>query len=373
MVPVPPNVAPPLLAFHWAATDGAAAIDDPASYFAGKPTGWLTLTRTEAIRVYLRRPWHQSGTEQLGIVLVEAITNTTQKTGPIEANAGVVVNRWAMDPTKHGEKPGAIEETLPSALRESATRWGYDPIWPERALPPLTVGHFPLALPGAPAWAVPAGGQVFPCVVARHEVRYDAAKNLWYADVVVDANDRTPALNGQPFVRLQLVTWQEHAIAECRASSPVTTDPIPLGGGRRLVAERKTAGLFRFELSGPIAANEKQKFPMRRVVVELQRKAKNAPPDVEVMVDEGQRYDRAGHVVREAELKRDDATGTYAGDFAIPPAMLADSAAAFTVVVREDVYVRTLADQPSGLGDRTEFVNGVRCAVVTMSSFRFGI
>jgi hypothetical protein len=373
MVPMPPNVAPPLLAFHWAATDGAAAIDDPASYFAGKPTGWLTLTRTEAIRVYLRRPWHQSGTEQLGIVLVEAITNTTQKTGPIEANAGVVVNRWAMDPTKHGEKPGAIEETLPSALRESATRWGYDPIWPERALPPLTVGHFPLALPGAPAWAVPAGGQVFPCVVARHEVRYDAAKNLWYADVVVDANDRTPALNGQPFVRLQLVTWQEHAIAECRASSPVTTDPIPLGGGRRLVAERKTAGLFRFELSGPIAANEKQKFPMRRVVVELQRKAKNAPPDVEVMVDEGQRYDRAGHVVREAELKRDDATGTYAGDFAIPPAMLADSAAAFTVVVREDVYVRTLADQPSGLGDRTEFVNGVRCAVVTMSSFRFGI
>jgi hypothetical protein len=82
--PGAPRVARLLPAFHWVISDGNGAAADPADYFHSRETGQLTLARKSAVRVYLRRPWHQTGPELLGVVLVPVIANTTRTGGDLD-------------------------------------------------------------------------------------------------------------------------------------------------------------------------------------------------------------------------------------------------------------------------------------------------
>jgi hypothetical protein len=378
VMPMPPRVAHPLLAFHWSVTDGDTCDIDPLPYFTARSAGWLKLTRTEAIRVYLRRPWHQSGVEQLGVVLADAILNTTRTTGNfIEVKDNAAVNRASEYAGGQPPPEERIErDIIPTHFRELVSQWGYDPVWNERALPPLTLAHFPHARAQAEYREISSsdGQSKRLAKIALHDVRYDAAKNLWYSDLILNLNDIGQPIGCHPFVRLNLVTWQDHARDDGHHSSIVATDPIPITGERQLIAERKDAQNWRFELKGQFAENPKQEFPKRRVVLEVQRRPEGFPPEVELILSEKEKYDRSKHLVVESELAWNAGARTYTADLKLPPALWeSQSKGRYAIVVREDEFYRTLADQPSASGDRIVMIGNAPCVAKTLSSFRFVI
>ena len=374
--PATPQVAFPLLAFHWRCDDGGAApVADPTRYFLRAKTGRLRLTRTEAIRVYLRRPWHQSGAEMLGVVVAPAVLNSVRIDGDLTPGDGGVVNRFSEYPNDAGPKNALAGEVLPSELRGLVSRWGFDPVWPERALPPLSAGHFPRALADVAYETLSdATGKVERLAnLLPHEVHYDAAKNLWYADVVVDLRDLGRRDGARPFVRLNLVTYRKHGLPGLTASAVVATDPVPVGGERQLVVARPAPGRFEFALAGDFPSDPPAgRFPRRRVVAELQHRDPALPPEVELLLKPAERFDHARHVAHEVELAWHAGTRNYRGVLELSPATQAAlGAGRAAVVVREEEFYRTLAAQPSGTGDRTVVVDDVACAVRTPSAYTF--
>jgi len=357
--PSPPNIAFPLLAFHWTYSDGGVEpIDDPRNYFRGLKTGTLTLTRTEAIRVYLRRPWHQSGAETLGVVVY-----------PL---AG---------------------EAIPGQFRDIVSRWGFDPIWNERTLPPLGLNHFPRAIDDVAheTLSPPTANVAALARLALHVVHYDPVKNLWYADVVVDMKDVGRPVGAHPFIRLNLVAHQKYALPGHQSSAIVATDLIPITGERSLRVTRSQPGRFDFVLSGNFAPNPPRvtDFPRRQVIVELQHRDPALPDDVEVLVKPNERFVRDRHALQTVTLAWCEAEQTYRGELTLPSATIArlraDSGtqnpnthdptrmpeAHFAIVLKEEEFYRTLSAQPSATGDRTVIFNNVACAVRTLTSVTF--
>lgn len=150
------------------------------------------------VRVYLERPWFESGEgELLGVVLWQA-GNTTNATR--------------------------------EAWKLFITQWGRDPIWlTEPAWPPMPgPDHFPLATASETnlhlSETVPNGGDGKPgfVSVAGHEVAFDPQRKLWYCDIALDCPSYSP------FVRLALVRYQPNAIAEAKLSRVVLTDFVQL-------------------------------------------------------------------------------------------------------------------------------------------------
>jgi hypothetical protein len=151
------------------------------------------------MRVYLERPWYESGEgELLGVVLWEAGSNTT--------------------------------DAAREAWKLFVTQWGRDPIW--RTSPGL---H---PMPGPEDFSlsiaaetnlhlgeiVPSGADGKPAFVsvAGHAVAFDVQRKLWYCDIALDTRSYSP------FVRLALARYQPNAIAEAKLSCVVLTDFIQL-------------------------------------------------------------------------------------------------------------------------------------------------
>jgi hypothetical protein len=388
--PSPPNIAFPLLAFHWTYSDGGVeAIDDPRNYFRGLRTGTLTLTRTEAIRVYLRRPWHQSGAETLGVVVYPAIANSARVAGDLNATDGGVVNRAYDYPNPDGRRNALASDVVPGPLRDFVSRWGFDPIWNERALPPLGLNHFPRAIADMAYETLnaPTANLAALARLALHEVHYDPVKNLWYSDVVVDMKDLGRPIGAHPFIRLNLVAYQKYALPGLQSSAIVATDPIPITGERSLQVTRSQPGRFEFVLSGNFAPNPPRAtdFPRRHVIVELQHRDPSLPDDVEFLVKPNERFFRDRHTIQTTTLAWSENEKKYRGELTLPAATIArlhaDSATAdnqarmpgahFAIVLKEEEFYRTLSAQPSATGDRTVMFNNVACAVRTLTSVTF--
>ena len=254
--PSPPNIAFPLLAFHWTYDDGShEPTADPLNYFRGLKKGTLTLTRTEAIRVYLRRPWNQSGAETLGVVIYPAIANSIRLAGNLDEADGGVVNRSDHYPPVPGQTHPLAGDVIPGPFRDIVSRWGYDPIWNERALPPLGLQHFPHAINDVAYEALNTSPTEVTNLarLAVHAVHYDPVKNLWYSNVVVDMQDLGQPIGAHPFIRLNLVAHQKHGLPGLQSSAIVATDPIPLTGKRSLRVSRSQADQFEFVFSGNFA------------------------------------------------------------------------------------------------------------------------
>lgn len=150
------------------------------------------------VRVYLDRPWYNSGEgELLGVVL------------------------W-----QSGRAGNAARE----AWKPFVTQWGRDPIWHTNpAWPPMPgPEHFPIATAAEDGLrlqeSVPADEYGDPGLVrvAGHEVAFDPVRKLWYCDIVLDC----PAYG--PFVRLALARYQPNALAEAKLSRVVLTDFVQL-------------------------------------------------------------------------------------------------------------------------------------------------
>ena len=176
--------------------------------------GWQRQTETNlkrsvrfggGLRVYLHRPWFSSGEgELLGVALWSYANGSPTETG---------LNRF---------KP-------------YVTRWGMDPIWQTGALGGVPgVSNVPdaeradLGVTLEERTAASAAGEPGRIDVAGVPVAFDEGRQLWYADLTLDV----PASTYMPFVRLALVRYQPHALADARVSRVVLADVAQLTPSR---------------------------------------------------------------------------------------------------------------------------------------------
>ena len=176
--------------------------------------GWQRQTETNlkrsvrfggGLRVYLHRPWFSSGEgERLGVAFWSYASGS-----PTEANL------------RH--------------FKPYVTRWGMDPIWQTGALGGVPgVSHVPDAESAdygvtlEERTAASATGEPGRIDVAGVPVAFDADRQLWYADLTLDV----PTQTYMPFVRLALVRYQPHALADAKVSRVVLADFAQLTPGR---------------------------------------------------------------------------------------------------------------------------------------------
>lgn len=139
----------------------------------------------QTIRVWLDRPWFTSGVGELLGVLVGASPE-----GPLSEIA-----RDAMSPTG-----------------------------PERG---LQLGDFSAATSTESNLSDPGVS------VAGHDVVFDADRQLWFSDIVIDGD-----VGYRPFVKLALVRYQPESVSGAHVSETVFTEPIRLGSSRQCEVER---------------------------------------------------------------------------------------------------------------------------------------
>lgn len=175
----------------------------------------------KGVRVYLKRPWHDSGEGQL---------------------LGVVVPKNAAT---------AATIAASSSLRDRVTRWGIDlydqtfsidPGYPSSA--PLLPASFPgqAGIPtGYPDVGVPGlGSNSHLFTIVGHEVEFDAEKELWYADIPFSHYGLDAHFT--PFLRLALVAYQPTSYGpagnpgDLRSSTMTIADPIQLASTWRVRA-----------------------------------------------------------------------------------------------------------------------------------------
>ena len=145
------------------------------------------------LRVYLRRPWFSSGMgELLGVAL------------------------WS-------DVNGRLDPATRERYQPFFTQWGMDPTWNTGGLG---------GVPGA--WSFPGAHDTDTAVtleetpagepgridVVGFEPVFDPTSGLWFADLTVDTSTETY----MPFVRLALVRYQPHALADAKVSRVVLAD-----------------------------------------------------------------------------------------------------------------------------------------------------
>ncbi|MBW8734254.1 MAG: hypothetical protein JF571_08120 [Asticcacaulis sp.] len=241
----------------------------PVVLYAIPTFGWFTedglikaSRRTGGIRVWLDRPWLATGyNEMLAVILPE-------------------------------EKSG-VDTTDTADNLPFVTQWGRDPIWlssdiatnsPARKNFPLAKLKGPIHAPGA---NVPAGeGAVgdFPTTglqvpkqpgtfaIAPHQVGYDADRELWYADIVVDI----PKGSYFPFVRLAVARYQPMSLEwdakdgpapngdiNLHLSSPVTCDFMQISADRIAVLVPTKGNAYRVVVFGDTPTDDGREVKTR--------------------------------------------------------------------------------------------------------------
>lgn len=139
------------------------------------------------LRVYLERPWHSSGDEEvLGVVVPDVARRRAPTPGPAPAAAA-----------------------LPGELRPYVTQWGGDPVWAspvQKAL--LSTADFPRATARRGRLTLEElADRGHTVAVAAHAVEYDERRQLWYSDIELD-----PGPAYFPFVRLALARYQPFSV-----------------------------------------------------------------------------------------------------------------------------------------------------------------
>jgi hypothetical protein len=231
--PPPTGGAPPL---DFTRESDEVAVHVPASARPVAPQvryvvptfGWQRETATNqkrslrmggGLRIYLDRPWYSSGTnELLGVTLSPGGT--------------IVREEW---------KP-------------FITQWGQDPIWKSAALSDFpAIRHFTDAVASEQRLPLdvrlPKSTTARTADIAGHEVHFDDERKLCYCDLTIATESATFA----PFVRLALVRYQPHALAEAKVSRVVLADFAQLTPERAatVTADPYNPGQLRVSVSGP--------------------------------------------------------------------------------------------------------------------------
>lgn len=178
-----------------------------------------TSTRKGAgFRVYLDRPWYSSGDgELLGVVL----------------------------------RPPSIGVNSADAdrLKKYTSEWGMDPLWPSAPMVPLAKTNFKDFAPELPpAVKIRLAEVELDVDVIGYEPQFDAERNLWFCDILLD-----PGTAYFPMVRFALVRFQPHSIAGVHISPVVLADFVQLVPHRNVTYDitQVAAGVIEVEASGP--------------------------------------------------------------------------------------------------------------------------
>jgi hypothetical protein len=299
-----PDVAYLMPAFQWHVTRGKKVTESTArDFFLDRGAQQIELQRDAFMRIYLHRPWHSSGPEQLAVIVAPAMLNTiltgaTHDPPPPEAEEQISTlypkDGGLFNPAVDADNPSFAEEPLAnyvidSNLRQLVSRWGFDPVWNEHAFPPLSIDHFSARTKIARIYDqlsevdTSSGGVSLrrPLWLALHEVHYDSAKERWYADIKLDISAGGPTYDAVPFVRLGIGTYQPNG-AEGRRLSPVTVcDMFKMLGKRTLRVTRRGTRAFSVLLKGEFDhAPRPEDFPRREVVVRLEARDPSLPAEV---------------------------------------------------------------------------------------------
>ncbi len=169
------------------------------------------------LRVYLDRPWYSSGIGELLGVVLQSQSNLS-----------------------FGKFEGPLKPYL--------TDVGMDPIWGSEFTPStLKISDFPLASHGQNGLTLDEIGG-YQVGVAGHAVDFDKERQLWYADIEIDAAD-----SYYPFVRLALARYQPDSIPDAHLSRVVITDFAQLAPDRiaAILFDPKDARKVVVAVSGP--------------------------------------------------------------------------------------------------------------------------
>jgi hypothetical protein len=184
----------------------------------GSSATQLTSTRAgNMLRVYLGRPWFQSGDgELLGVIVAN----------PVPAGT-----------------------TFPSDLAQYVSGYGDDPIVTTGASAPsqFKLTDFTLAKSTGNAVLLTEQSDARAWVgVAGHEVAWDPVRELWYADIAM-----TLAPSYFPFVKLALVRYQPSSVPGVEVSTVVQADLIQVAPNRTMTLTFPNPNSVRVTVSGP--------------------------------------------------------------------------------------------------------------------------
>jgi hypothetical protein len=167
--------------------------------------GWQRQTETNlkrsirfggGLRVYLHRPWFSSGEGELLGVTLWSHTN------------------------------GTLNQDSRTKFKPYFTQWGMDPIWETGNLggapsaydfPDAVSSDYAVSLEEQDATLAGKPGRVD---VVGFPVEFDESRGLWFADLTVNV----PTETYMPFIRLALVRYQPHALADAKISQVFLAD-----------------------------------------------------------------------------------------------------------------------------------------------------
>lgn len=183
--------------------------------------GWEKAANTSSrignmLRVYLGRPWFESGVgELLGVVVAQ---------------------------------PGSA---LPATLTPFVSGYGRDPVADSGPVSTASVTDFGLAVATGTSLvlqeAAALGLKKTPTVdVAGHRVSWDAARQLWFADIQV-----RPGASYFPFVKLALVRYQPGSLAGLELSRVVQADFIQVATDRTVTLAYPSSRIVDVAVTGP--------------------------------------------------------------------------------------------------------------------------
>ena len=189
------------------------------------------------LRVYLERPWFDSGfTEMLGVVLPSDPNSMTDP--QVQAQLKTYVTQWGADPAWLG---GTVATASPPPNAFPLAKWraplSFDGVdFPSDEATDLPTDDFPVTGLRTPEM-IENVGNLFgpgPLAVAPHAVGYDSDRQLWYADIVV-----RPGASYFPFIRLGLARYNPISALGCHLSSVVMAEFMQLTPDRLAVVTRK--------------------------------------------------------------------------------------------------------------------------------------
>lgn len=177
------------------------------------------------LRVWLERPWFSSGDGELLGVVLDGLPVPAAGATPAQMNA------WL----EHRHKVKAV-----------ITQRGKDPIFDSTDPPAaLTGADFPLAVAHGGGLSLDEQPAMSGFAVAGHEVEFDPARKLWFADIEVAAGSAY-----FPFVRLALARYQPNSRQDCHLSRVFLAEFSQLVPDRRVevtvAADKRTLSVELF-------------------------------------------------------------------------------------------------------------------------------
>jgi hypothetical protein len=180
------------------------------------PTVKTSVRLGNILRVYMGRPWFQSGVgELLGVVVAAPPVGTA----------------------------------LPSALAPFVSGYGLDPVFEAGKLKTAAATDFTLAVHQGKGLLLEEQTGTTPWVdVAGHEVAWDKDRQLWFADIEIATISLTTYF---PFVKLALVRYQPSSLKGLELSRVVQTDFIQVTADRAVSTSFPSPTTVKVAVAGP--------------------------------------------------------------------------------------------------------------------------